>query len=157
MRSITPKKSRRKTYRESLQNNRDAILVSKKLVTIDRNVAVDFDPETMQAQEPDAAAARALFTELEFNTLVQDFLSESIELGETDYQEAKSAAEVKAVMLLASKPGGSGDRAGVFRRQPLRRPRRKKQRELESEQLSLTDAAPPAAAPAATQRVGNLR
>ena len=34
----------RKTYRESLQNNRDAILVSKKLVTIDRNVAVDFDP-----------------------------------------------------------------------------------------------------------------
>ncbi len=79
----------RKTYRESLQNNRDAILVSKKLVTIDRNVAVDFDPQTMQAQEPDAAAARSLFTELEFNTLVQDFLSESIELGETDYQRSE--------------------------------------------------------------------
>ncbi len=41
--------------------------------------------------------ARALFTELEFTTLVQDFLTESIELGETDYREANSAADVEAV------------------------------------------------------------
>ncbi len=95
----------RKTYRESLQNNRNAILISKQLVTIDTNVAVDFEPEKMRAQEPDATAARALFTELEFTTLVQDFLSESIELGETDYQEAKSAAEVEAVIQAARKPG----------------------------------------------------
>jgi DNA polymerase-1 len=95
----------RKTYRESLQNNRSAILVSKQLVTIDTNVAVEFDPETMRAQEPDAVAARSLFTELEFNTLVQDFLSESIELGETDYREAKSAAEVAAVIAAARGPG----------------------------------------------------
>jgi len=93
----------RKTYRESLQNNRDAILISKQLVTIDKNVAVDFDPEKMRAQEPDAPAARALFTELEFTTLVQDFLSESIDLGETDYREAKSAAEVEAVIAAARK------------------------------------------------------
>src|SRR6204780_1752805 len=52
-----------KPYRESLQNNRDTILVSKQLVTIDTNVAVDFIPEKMRAQEPDAGAARALFTE----------------------------------------------------------------------------------------------
>ena len=93
----------RKTYRESLQNNRNAVLVSKQLVTIDTNVAVDFEPETMRAQEPDAAAARSLFTELEFTTLVQDFLSESIELGETDYREAKNAAEVEAVLAIAQK------------------------------------------------------
>jgi len=81
----------RKTYRESLQNNRDAVLTSKELVTIKTDVAVEFEPEAMRAQEPDPAAARALFTELEFTTLVQDFLSsESIELGETDYREAKS-------------------------------------------------------------------
>ncbi len=95
----------RKTYRESLQNNRNAVLISKQLVTIDTNVAVDFEPEKMRAQDPDAPAARALFTELEFNTLVQDFLSESIELGETDYREAKSAAEVEAVIANARKPG----------------------------------------------------
>ena len=95
----------RKTYRESLQNNRNAILVSKQLVTIDTNVAVDFEPEKMRAQEPDATAARSLFTELEFNTLVQDFLSESVELGETDYREAKRAGEVEAVIAAAHKRG----------------------------------------------------
>ena len=120
----------RKTYRESLQNNRDAILVSKQLVTIDTNVAVEFDPESMRAQEPDAAAARALFTELEFTTLVQDFLTESIELGETDYREAKSAADVEAVIAAAKKPGRhAGDRAGIARpTQPAGRRRRRDSR-----------------------------
>src|SRR5208283_589388 len=95
----------RKTYRESLQNNRDAVLTSKELVTIKADVDVDFDPEKMRALEPDAAAARALFTELEFTTLVQDFLSESIALGETDYRDAQTAADVEAVVALARKPG----------------------------------------------------
>jgi DNA polymerase I len=95
----------RKTYRESLENNREAILLSKQLVTIDRNVAVEFQPETMRAQEPDPAAARELFTELEFTTLVQDFLTESVELGETDYREAKSAKDVEAVLRAAKKAG----------------------------------------------------
>jgi DNA polymerase I len=95
----------RKTYRESLQNNRDVVLLSKELATIKTDVAVDFEPETMRAQEPDAAAARALFTELEFSTLVQDFLSESIELGETDYREAQSAGEIEAVIATVRNPG----------------------------------------------------
>ncbi len=95
----------RKTYRESLQNNRDAVLTSKELVTIKTDVAVDFEPEQMRAQEPDPTAARALFTELEFTTLVQDFLSESVELGETDYREARTAAEVEAVIARARRPG----------------------------------------------------
>jgi DNA polymerase-1 len=88
----------RKTYRESLQNNREMVLLSKKLVTIDCDVAVDFEPEKMQTQEPDPAAARALFTELEFTTLVKDFLTESIELGETDYREAGSPSEIKKLL-----------------------------------------------------------
>ena len=88
----------RKTYRESLQNNRDMVLLSKQLVTIDCNVAVDFEPDKMLAQAPDAEAARALFTELEFNTLTKEFISESVELGETDYREAASASDVEAVL-----------------------------------------------------------
>ena len=103
-------------------------MVSKKLVTIDRNVAVEFEPEKMKAQEPDAAGARALFTELEFNTLVQDFLSESIELGETDYRDAKSAADVKAVIAAASKPGKTLAIALESRRARERRRRAKKPR-----------------------------
>jgi DNA polymerase-1 len=143
----------RKTYRESLQNNRNAILVSKKLVTIDTNVAVEFAPESMRAQEPDATAARALFTELEFNTLVQDFLTESIELGETDYREAQSAADVKAVITTASKPGrmlaialeSSGNAPTVADVESTD--------DAESEQMSLTPNAPPVVIHAASHRI----
>ena len=88
----------RKTYRESLQNNRDMVLLSKELVTIHTDVPVEFDPAKMQAQPPDAEAARALFTELEFNTLTREFLTESVELGETDYRDAASAKEVEALL-----------------------------------------------------------
>ena len=87
----------RKTYRESLQNNREAILLSKELATIDTNVAIDLDLEAMRAQEPDPDAARALFTELEFTTLAKDF-APTVKLGETDYREAKSAADVEKAL-----------------------------------------------------------
>ena len=93
----------RKTYRESLQNNRDMVLLSKELVTIHTDVPVGFEPEKMQAQPPDPEAARALFTELEFNTLTKEFLTESVELGETDYREATSAKDVEAVVAAVSK------------------------------------------------------
>ncbi|HEY3991068.1 MAG TPA: DNA polymerase I [Acidobacteriaceae bacterium] len=63
---------KRKTYRESLQNNRDNILLSKELVTIHCSVPVDLELERMQTQEPDVAAARALFNELEFTTLLKE-------------------------------------------------------------------------------------
>jgi DNA polymerase-1 len=95
----------RKTYRESLENNREAILLSKQLVTIDCNVAVEFEPEKMRAQEPDAPAARELFTELEFTTLVQDFLNENVELGEIDYREAHDAKDVQTLLKAAKQPG----------------------------------------------------
>ena len=97
----------RKTYRESLQNNRDMVLLSKQLVTIDCNVAVDFEPEKMLAQPPDAEAARALFTEMEFNTLTKEFITESVELGETEYRDAESAMDVEAVLAAVREvPGG---------------------------------------------------
>ena len=88
----------KKTYRESLQNNREMILLSKHLVTIDSNVAIDFQPEGMRAQEPDAIAARSLFTELEFTTLVKEFLVEGIEIGETSYSEAASESDIAHVI-----------------------------------------------------------
>src|SRR6201996_8330742 len=67
---------KRKTYRESLQNNREAVLLSKELVTIHCEVPVEFDPEAMRTQEPDVAACRALFTELEFTTLLRELAPE---------------------------------------------------------------------------------
>ncbi len=63
---------KRKTYRESLQNNRDNILLSKELVTIHTGVPIDFSLDAMRTQPPDIAACRALFSELEFTTLLKE-------------------------------------------------------------------------------------
>src|SRR5271163_763559 len=82
----------KKTYRESLQNNRDNILLSKQLVTIDTDVAIDFDVAAMKVGEPDADALRALFAELEFSSLLKELLP-VVEVKDGDYREIKSEAE----------------------------------------------------------------
>jgi len=85
----------KKTYRESLQNNRENILLSKQLVTIDTNVAVDLDLDAMKVGEPDVAALRALFAELEFTSLLKELLP-VVEIKEADYREIKTEAEFEA-------------------------------------------------------------
>ena len=87
----------KKTYRESLQNNRDNILLSKKLVTIDCNVPVEFDVNAMKAGDPDLEALRSLFTELEFTSLLKELLP-VVEVTQANYTEAKSAADVEAIL-----------------------------------------------------------
>jgi DNA polymerase I len=82
----------KKTYRESLQNNRDNILYSKQLVTIDTNVAVDLDIAAMRAGEPNVESLRVLFAELEFTSLLKELLP-VVEVKEGDYREIKSKAE----------------------------------------------------------------
>jgi len=82
----------KKTYRESLQNNRDNILYSKQLVTIDTDVAVELDVSAMKVGEPDVEALRALFAELEFTSLLKELLP-VVEVKEGDYREIKSKAE----------------------------------------------------------------
>jgi DNA polymerase-1 len=87
----------KKTYRESLLHNRDTILFSKQMATIDCNVPVELDLEPMRAVEPDPAAARALFTELEFTSLLKDFVAQ-VEVADTEYREAASAMDIDAVL-----------------------------------------------------------
>jgi len=94
----------KKTYRESLQNNRDNILLSKKLVTIDCNVPIELDVNAMKVGEPDVEALRALFTELEFSSLLKELLP-VVEVSEAHYTEAKSAADVEAVLKSVSSAG----------------------------------------------------
>ncbi len=87
----------KKTYRESLLNNRDIILFSKSMATIDTNVPVEFNVEAMRAGEPDLVSLRQLFTELEFTSLLKELLPE-VQIAETHYAEAQSAADVDAVV-----------------------------------------------------------
>ena len=63
---------KRKSYRESLEQNRDAVLLSKELVTIDCKVPVELDLAAMQTQQPDMDACRELFTELEFTSMLKE-------------------------------------------------------------------------------------
>ncbi len=63
---------KRKSYRESLEQNRDAVLLSKDLVTIDCHVPLELDLGAMETQPPDLEACRALFTELEFTSMLRD-------------------------------------------------------------------------------------
>jgi len=63
---------KRKTYRESLEQNRDAVLLSKELVTIDSHVPLQLDLAAMQTQAPDIEACRELFTELEFTSMLRE-------------------------------------------------------------------------------------
>lgn len=88
----------KKTYRESLQNNREQVLWSKQLVTIEMNVPITLELEPMRAVEPDAEACRELFTELEFTSLLKEFLPSGVELGETDYRETDSDRDIDGVV-----------------------------------------------------------
>jgi DNA polymerase-1 len=87
----------KRTYRESLQNNRDTILFSKSMATIDTNVPVDLNVEAMRAGEPDLDLLRQLFTELEFTSLLKELLPD-VQVAETHYSEAHSAADVESVI-----------------------------------------------------------
>jgi DNA polymerase-1 len=90
----------RRTYRESLQNHREQILLSKHLATIDTSVPISWSLDATQAREPDTDALREVYKELEFYSLLK-------ELGEAeatpgDYKILQSAEEVEE--YLASIP-----------------------------------------------------
>ena len=86
----------RKTYRESLLNNKKDILWSKQMVTIDQNVDIELDLDKMIAGEPDTDALRALFSELEFTTLLKELVP-VMEVRETEYRELTSAKDLNAL------------------------------------------------------------
>ena len=87
----------KKTYRESLQNNRDTILFSKSMATIDTNVPIEFDVEAMRAGDPNVEDLRALFTELEFTSLLKELLP-VVEVSETHYIEANRRRRSRALL-----------------------------------------------------------
>ena len=93
----------KKTYRESLQNNRETVLFSKQMAAIDVNVPVELDVDAMKAGQPDVEALRTLFTELEFTSLLKELLP-VVEVSEAHYTEAKTAADVEGV-IKALAPG----------------------------------------------------
>jgi DNA polymerase-1 len=67
--------------KESLVKFRDQALLSKRLATIDINVPLPFEPEKLRIGPRDEPALRALFSELEFNSLGRRLFGDSFKAG----------------------------------------------------------------------------
>ena len=61
---------KRKTYRESLQQNREQILMSKELATIARDAPIELNLDSLRIADPNVKALADLYRELEFNSLL---------------------------------------------------------------------------------------
>ena len=62
--------------KESIEAFRDQIILSKKLVTIERNVPVDVDISKLKKRVVNEDEVREVFEELEFRTMLQRFLKD---------------------------------------------------------------------------------
>ena len=87
----------RKMYRESLQNNRDQILLSKKLATIDVTVPVEWKLEALLAQPPNIPALKTIYKELEFFSLLKEAGPQE-NASDRDYLTFTTAEEVAAFL-----------------------------------------------------------
>jgi DNA polymerase-1 len=64
-----------KRYREALQQQREQVLMSKKLATIECDVPVSLELEKLKFGEPDASALYVLYRELGFNSLLKELVA----------------------------------------------------------------------------------
>lgn len=86
----------KKTYRESLEQNEPLIHQSRELVTIHQNLPLELNLEQLRLSEPDREAALPLFTELEFTSILQDFLPTQETVG-VDYRPIETFEQVQAL------------------------------------------------------------
>ncbi len=102
---------KKKTYRESLQNNRDNIMLSKELVTIHTTVPIEYTLDAMRTQPVDNAACRELFSELEFTTLLKE-LAPAADNSVIAYNLKPTAEEIAQMLAAAreSREEGRGKR-----------------------------------------------
>ncbi len=109
----------RKTYRESLQNNREQILLSKRLATIHTDVPVDVELEALALREPDTEALRELYRTLEFSSLLRDLAPASEAPQQRDYQQLRSKAELDAWIETLPADAPLAVAAGEMMEQPV--------------------------------------
>ena len=83
----------RKMYRESLQNHKDQILMSKKLATIDTQTPVEWCLSSLAAQEPDIPVLKPIYRELEFFSHLKE-LGPTESTEDKDYKSLLTAEEV---------------------------------------------------------------
>lgn len=82
---------KRKTYRESLQNNSKQILLSKKLATLAIDAPVELNLESLRASKPIVDRLRVLYKDLEFNSLLSQLAEEVSSDLATEFYTFESA------------------------------------------------------------------
>jgi DNA polymerase-1 len=83
--------------KDIIENNKELIELSKKLVTIEQNVPVDLNEESLVLEIPDVAKLKALFDELEFRTVAAKILSD---IARQEGQDKTPAPQVTAEATL---------------------------------------------------------
>jgi DNA polymerase I len=118
-------KVKRAAYRTGLLEHREDAILSKRLVTLRRDVPVTLDLEALRWQGMDRARAHALFSELEFAALAKEYAPEPTatrtthEIVETEaalrafVEEARQAGQVSLSVLRSSPPPMSARLVGL--------------------------------------------
>jgi DNA polymerase-1 len=88
---------KRASYREALEKYGDFVKLSKQLSKIPTDAPVELSLKELQVQEPDSAALRELYTELEFSSLLKE-LAPVVDERTTDYSALDSLAALKAFL-----------------------------------------------------------
>jgi DNA polymerase-1 len=83
--------------RERIEQNRDILDLSRRLVTVRRDLDVELDLDRYAAQEPDERETVRLFGELEFSSLLADFLRKPRGPSEKDFQVVCEEAGLRAL------------------------------------------------------------
>ena len=90
-------KVKKKNHQESLRDNADLIRMSRELATIHRDLPLEVDIKTLALVEPDRESAFELFAELEFKSLMREFLDEvKAEPSEGEFLSGSAALEFVA-------------------------------------------------------------
>ena len=86
-----------KKQKENLITYKDQALLSRELVTIATDAPIDFDPAALETRQADDDALVALFAELEFRQLQQEYASQD-EAVEREYQAIMDLAALDALV-----------------------------------------------------------
>jgi DNA polymerase-1 len=97
-------KLKRAAYREGLKAHVEDALLSKKLVTLRRDVPVALDLDAIVLRPPDRVACHALFKELEFQLLAKEYAPEKTAAA-GEHRVLLDAASVQAAVAEARAAG----------------------------------------------------
>ena len=95
-------KGKRKEY---LSEDRDNAFLSKQLVTIDRNLDVTLCLEDYHRRDFDRRRLSDVFHELEFQSLLEEFMPDAADSEHTDYQLILTAERLDAVIAQITQAG----------------------------------------------------